>query len=131
LLQLLQSESKPRRLLLVELLAKIEGRAATSALARRAMFDLAADVREAAVQALRKRPADDYRREFLDGMRYPWPPAADHAAEALVALGDAGAVPALAQMLKEPDPLGAIESASGKGSQPVVRELVNVNHLAN
>src|SRR5262249_49233489 len=43
----------------------------------------------------------------------------------------AGAVPALAQMLKEPDPLGAIESASGKGSQPVVRELVKVNHLAN
>jgi hypothetical protein len=131
LLQLLQSESKPTRLLLVELLSKIDGRAATTALARRAMFDLAADAREAAVQALRKRPAEDYRREFLGGMRYPWPPAADHAAEALVALGDTEAVPALAQMLKEPDPLGAVETSSGKGSQPVVRELVKVNHLAN
>ena len=131
LLQLLQAESKPTRLLLVELLAKINGRSATVALARRAMFDLAPEVREAAVTALSKRPADDYRQELLEGLRYPWPPAADHAAEALVALGDTEAVPTLVRLLKEADPVAAMDSGSGKGGQPVVREIVKVNHLAN
>jgi hypothetical protein len=95
------------------------------------MFDLAPEVREAAVTALSKRPADDYRQELLEGLRYPWPPAADHAAEALVALGDTEAVPTLVRLLKEADPVAAMDSGSGKGGQPVVREIVKVNHLAN
>lgn len=131
LLQLLQAESKPARLLLIELLAKINGRAATVALARRAMFDLAPEVREAAVRALRQRPAAEYRGEFLEGLRYPWPPAADHAAEALAALGDTEAVPSLVEILKETEPTVSTDSTGGKTGQPVVHELVKVNHLAN
>jgi hypothetical protein len=104
LVQMLQAEDRPIRLLLVELLAKIKGRAATAALAQRALFDLSADVREAAVRALCERPRDEYRRLLLDGLRYPWPPAADHAAEALVALADRDAVPQLTALLSEPDP---------------------------
>src|SRR5262249_39810771 len=42
--QMLQVEDRPARLLLVELLTKIEGRASSAALARRAVFDLAPDV---------------------------------------------------------------------------------------
>jgi hypothetical protein len=130
LLQLLQAESKPTRLLLVELLAKIKGKPATVALAQRAMFDLSAEVREAAVSALRNRPADEYRPVFLEAFHYPWAPAGDHAAEALVNLRDEGVVPGLTQFLDESDPK-ATDAGNGKASRPVVRELVKVNHLAN
>jgi hypothetical protein len=104
LVQMLQAEDRPVRLLLVELLANIKGRAASAALVQRALFDLAADVREAAVRALRDRPHDEYYQPLLDGLRYPWPPAADHAAEALVALEDREAIPRLAALLQESDP---------------------------
>src|SRR5262249_29981030 len=43
---------------------------------------------------------------LLDGLRYPWAPAADHAAEALVALNDREAIPPLAELLGGPDPAG-------------------------
>ena len=56
LVQMLQAENRPVRLLLVELLSAIKGRAASAALARRALFDLSAEVREAAVWALNVRP---------------------------------------------------------------------------
>jgi len=105
LVQMLQAEDRPVRLVLVEVLGHIKGRAASAALAQRALFDLAADVREAAVRALRDRPRDEYRGVLLDGLRYPWPPAADHAAEALVALEDRDAVPELAALVLASDPV--------------------------
>jgi hypothetical protein len=131
--QLLQAEDKPLRLLLVELLARIRGRAATEGLARRALFDLSDEVREAAVAALRQRPAEEYRPLLLDGFRYPWPTAADHAAEAVVALRDTDAVPDLMRLLDKPDPAlpTAPTKPDGKVGTPVVRELVRVNHLRN
>jgi hypothetical protein len=104
LVQMLQAEDRPVRLLLVELLRGIPGPAASAALAGRAVFDLSAEVREAAVGALADRPRDEYRGLLLDGLRYPWAPAADHAAEALAALNDRGAIPPLAELLAEPDP---------------------------
>jgi hypothetical protein len=133
LTQLLQAEDRPLRLLLVELLARIKGRAASQALAQRALFDLSDEVREAAVAALRERPRDDCRRLLLDGFRYPWPPVADHAAEALVALRDRDSVPDLVRLLDEPDPaLPAFAGrADGRLGPAVVSELVRVNHLKN
>jgi hypothetical protein len=68
------------------------------------VFDLSAEVREAAVGALADRPRDEYRGLLLDGLRYPWAPVADHAAEALVALDDRDALPRLTALLAEPDP---------------------------
>jgi HEAT repeats len=111
LVQMLQAENRPVRLLLVELLSAIKGRGASAALARRALFDLAADVREAAVRALKERPRDEYRGLLLDGLRYPWAPAADHAAEALVALDDRESLPLLTALLDESDPTGAAPRA--------------------
>src|SRR5262249_47717909 len=104
LVQLLQTEDRPIRLLLVEQLHNIQGPAASAALARRAVFDLSVEVRQAAVLALKDRPREEYRQLLLDGLRYPWAPAADHAAEALVALNDREAISALAELLGEPDP---------------------------
>src|SRR6266498_2135553 len=65
LLQLLQAEGKSVRRVLVELLAKINHRRATEALAVRTVVDLSAEVREAAVHALRERPCEDYRELLL------------------------------------------------------------------
>ena len=71
---------------------------------QRAVFDLSPDVREAAVKALRARRNSEYRPVLLGALRYPWAPAADHAAEALVALEDRGAAGQLVRLLDEPDP---------------------------
>jgi hypothetical protein len=104
LVQMLQAEDRPVRLLLVELLGAIKGRCASAALAGRALFDLSPEVREAAVRALADRPRDEYRGQLLAAFRYPWAPAADHAAEALVALDDRASVRRLTALLSEPDP---------------------------
>jgi hypothetical protein len=128
LLQLLMHENRAIRLLLVEVLAEIDGKAAAMALARRAVFDLAPEVREAAARALADRPRPDYRAVFLDALRYPWALAADHAAEALVALGDHEVVPQLVSMLKKPDPSAPI---AGAGNRMLVQEVVRINHRTN
>jgi hypothetical protein len=104
LVQMLQAEEQPVRLLLVELLAGTQGRRASVALAGRALFDLSPEVREAAVQALADRPRHEFREVLLDGLRYPWAPVADHAAEALVALDDRESVPQLTALWDAPDP---------------------------
>jgi hypothetical protein len=131
LLQLLQAENTGVRRLLVEVLARNSGHKATTALARRAIFDLDADVREAAVRALADRPRQDYRTVLLDGLRYVWPPVADHAAETLVAIGDRAAVPWLKKLASEPAPTRAVLQYSSTGPSYVVPELVRVNHHSN
>jgi HEAT repeat protein len=127
LTQMLQGEDARGRRLLVDLLARIPGRRANVALARRAVFDPNAGVREAAVQVLKNRPSDDWRPVLLAGLRHPWPPAGDHAAEALVELRDRAAVPSLLDQLGQPDP-GA---PSRRGEHLMTRELVRINHLTN
>jgi HEAT repeat protein len=128
MLQILMHEDTPIRGLLVDLLAQIPEKAATQALAQRAVFDLDADVRGAAIAALRSRSGDEFRSVFIKAMRYPWPPAADHAAEALVALADRAAVPDLVASLQADDPRAP--RALGNGRM-VVQEMVRTNHLAN
>lgn len=127
LTQLLMAENTPLRLLLVELLSANPDRSAAAALAQRALFDLSADVREAAVRALGRRDVGEYRSVLLEGFRYPWAPIADHAAEALVALQDTDSIPVLKKLLDEPNPNAPYGSSKG----PMVREVVRINHLAN
>jgi HEAT repeat protein len=128
MLQLLTHENKQVRLMLLELLQAIPGKASTSALARRAVFDVDPEVRQTAVAALRDRPLPDSRRVFVEMLRYPWPPAADHAAEALVNLGDRAAVGQLVAALDKPDPQAP--QPDGKGGS-FVREIVRIHHLTN
>jgi len=128
---MLQVEDRPTRLLLVDLLSRIECHESTRALARRAIFDVSEHVREAAVNALRLRPAEDFRDVLLEGLRYPWPAAANFAAEALVNLGDTGAVPHLVRLLDEPDPAGPCVVTNGSSVGFQVREIVRVNHVRN
>jgi HEAT repeat protein len=128
MLQLLMHEDAPVRRMMVEMLADISAPVSTTALARRAVFDLDPELRVEAVRALKDRPAADSRPIFLAALRYPWSPAADHAAEALAALGDKGAIPALVTLLKEPDP-AALRKLPRGGY--VVQEVVRTNHRAN
>lgn len=125
--QVLQTEAPTARRDIIKWLSGIKGPRAGAALANLAVFDLSAEVREDAVAALRQRPRAEYRGALLRGLRYPWPPAADHAAEALVGLRDVSAVPALVALLERPDPA----APARQGGKWVVSELVHVNHLRN
>jgi len=59
----------------------------------------AASVRAQAIEVLLQRPREEYRSLLLKGLRYPWFLVADHAAEALVALNDKEAPPALRKLV--------------------------------
>jgi hypothetical protein len=126
--QMIQTEPQAVRAELVRTLAKIEGREATQALARRAVFDLSRQVRRTAVEELSWRDAAEARDVFLAAFRYPWPPAADHAATALVALDDEVSAPRLRELLDEPDPALPYRDREGRWKR---NELVRVNHLRN
>jgi hypothetical protein len=127
LTQMLQVESPAIRLLLVGMLAKIEGKEASIALAKRAVFDLSPEVRARAVRALVPRPAPEYTQALYDGFRYPWPAAADHAAEAVAELKRVDMVPELVDLLREPSPTMPVKVEGGY----TVREIVRINHLSN
>jgi hypothetical protein len=128
LLQLLMHEATPIREVLVEILSEIDGKAASTALAQRAVFDLSPQIRQAAIEALKSRPRSDYRQVFLLALRHPWAPAADHAAESLTALEDRDCVPALVGLLKKPDPTAPIALS---GNRWVVKEMVRIEHRSN
>jgi hypothetical protein len=127
--QMLCAESRPIRYLLVDHLADIAEPTSTRALAKIALFDLSPKVRAEAVKALRDRPYGEFRPLLLDGLRYPWAPVADHAADALIALQDRGAVPQLKGLARLPDPATPYYDSETGGY--VVRELVRLNHLTN
>jgi hypothetical protein len=128
LVQMFQAEDVPVRLQLVKALADVKGEQASVALAQRAVFDLAAEVREAAIKALRARTTKEYRQVLLDGLRYPWAPVADQAAKALIELGDKGAILDLVLLLARPDPRAPVEVEKDKWVAP---EMVRMNHLRN
>ncbi len=129
--QMLQAEREDIRRMSVELLRGIEAPSATEALVRWAVFDVAPANRAAAVDALKSRDPRICMPLLLTYMRYPWPRAAEHAAEALVALQFQAAVPALAAMLPLPSP-EFLEPAKQPGERRQFRrEIVRVNHARN
>ena len=128
LMQRRMAQPEAERATLIDELALLEGKTATTALARRALFDTHPRLRERAIRALEKRPAGDWLPVLLKGFRHPWPAVAEHAAEALAALRRAEAVPALLAALQRPDPLAPFDKP-GKG--PHVREMVRLNHARN
>jgi hypothetical protein len=127
LTQMMQAENSPVRELMVEMVGAIKGKEAGTFLAHRAIFDLSLEVRAKAVQELATRPTEEYQQALLYGLQYPWPAAADHAAEAIGALQLTTLLPGLVNLLKQPDP--SVPTKSEKGY--VVREVVRVNHLCN
>jgi HEAT repeat protein len=127
MVQILMAKDAPFRLLLVDMLAEIDSKSATIALAERAVFDLSPEVRQAAIYALMGRPKDHVRKTFIMAMSYPWPPVAEHAAEALVALHDEEAAPLLVAQLGKPDPAAPFATQRGASAY----ELVRIHHEKN
>lgn len=131
LMQLLQAENTSVRKVLVEVLGKIRGNVASEALANRALMDQAPEVRELALVELQKRPLDEFAQHLVKGLRYPWAPVADHAAEALVALELRETIPSIVRSINEPDVGLPITVGKGISAYPAVREVVRINHLGN
>lgn len=129
--QILQVQPTPVRLLLVERLAKIPGPAASVALAQRAIFDLSPQVREQAVSALKSRPASEYQSVLLNGLRWPWRPVTENAAEALAELALQNLQPQLEELLREPDPTLPFLKTDGDEQHWYVKEVVRMNHSQN
>lgn len=126
--QILQIDHPRMRLELIEALEKSKTDTALKLLAKRAKFDLVPEVRMAATTALAHFPHDQYRDELLAGLRYPWHVVAQHSAEALVRLGDEGAVAELVAMLDLPHPNAPVKINKNKYVQS---ELVAINHMRN
>ena len=129
--QMLQPEDRAVRRMSVELLRQIGTSAAVTPLADWAVFDTDAANRAAAVNALQDAERTEVIELLLEQLRYPWPRAAEHAAEALVALDAKSAVPALAAMLSLPDPDTAVAVKLPGEKRAFQREMVRVNHARN
>jgi hypothetical protein len=131
LTQLLTPESQEFRTLLLGSLSNIPGEKASVALAQRALYDLDPNIREVALWALNSRPRSEFGKVFMQGLRHPWAPVAQHAAEALVALRMTATVPSLVGLLEQDDPALPIPKDGQKKPVTEVRELVRINHLSN
>lgn len=129
LMQMLCVENQPVRLVLVEYLSKVDHPTASEALAKMALYDLSATIRAEAIRALSPRPRAEFRAILLKGLRYPWAPVAEHAAEALIALGDRETVRTLKELANEPDP--SLPYYDRSKNSYLVREVVRINHLSN
>ena len=129
LMQVVMAQPEENRRMLARHLAGVEGRQASEALARIALFDPDPDVRRQAIRALEHRPPSEYRLPLLSGFASPLPVVAEHAAEALAALKRTETVPALLAILDGPDP--RTPYAKGAGPARFVKEVVRVNHMIN
>ena len=131
LTQILMPEDAHWRRTLVNMLQKIDGPGATRGLVDRAVFDMDGSIRAAAVVALRDRPQEEYTDRLMSAFRHPWAPAADHAAQAIAALGRTDLEPALRELVDRPDPMAPTVKRMGIREVSVQPQLVRVNHLRN
>jgi len=129
--QMLQPEGRDLRRMSVELLRGLDTPASTDGLVLWAVFDVEAENRAAAVDALKARDVAQVSRALLRLIRYPWPRAAEHAAETLVALEYRDAAPDLAALLVLPDPDLPFDATPGGQPGRFQREMVRVNHARN
>jgi hypothetical protein len=132
MMQILAVETPDLRVAFVSQLQSRPIDAATiTAFARFAIFDPDATVRSAAVDALRRQPFATYGPRLINGLRHPWPAAAEHAAEALVGADAQEALPDLVRLLDEADPTDPFERQESDKKIFAVREVVKINHHRN
>ncbi|MBN9121367.1 MAG: HEAT repeat domain-containing protein [Planctomycetes bacterium] len=131
LMQMLAPESAEIRMGLVKYLAGVPHVEATKALARLAIYSAEADVREAALTALKVRRERDYTHMLVKGLRYPWPTVAKRSAEAIAKLERTDLVPELLNVLDAADPRMPVVKEEDGEKVTTVRELVKVNHHRN
>jgi hypothetical protein len=104
---------------------------ATRAIARSAIFESDAEIRVAAVTALKDRPRAEYDDILMHGLRYPLATVARRSAQAMLALNRTDLLPKVAAFLDEAAPGDpAPQQVDGKQAC-VVNELVRINHHRN
>jgi hypothetical protein len=131
LMQVLAPEPPALRMGLVRYLAELRSPEACRALAQLAIFSPEQEVRDAAVDALQARSDRASADVLLSGLCYPWPAAAERAAQALVRLKRTDLLRRVVEALEARDPRApALKEVDGKKAL-VVRELVKVNHHRN
>jgi hypothetical protein len=121
-------EGEAARQLVIEALASACSAGSVQVLATRAVFDPSPQLRRLAALALRGKPHEPARPVLMAALQYPWPAAADHAADALITAGDRGAGADLVRLLDYHDPAQPLTDDDG---YPMVREVVRVNHARN
>jgi hypothetical protein len=129
LVQMLQTEDEPVRLVLVKELCKVPHQATTRALCQRAVFDVSPKVRQAACDGLCKRNPQHYMPVLAEALRYPWLPASEHAGQAIRKLHPEGAEAFIQERIDKGDPLAPFTHP--RNGKKVVPELVRLNHLRN
>ncbi len=125
MMQVLTAGAHSDRLTLAGHLARIPGRESSAALARIAVFDPHPEVRLEAIGSLSGRPQGEYAEPLQAGLSYPLIAVAQNAAEALVALRGADAVPALNAAWRRTDPMAP------SGPARLVKEVVRIHHRSN
>jgi hypothetical protein len=83
------------------------------------------------LHALRNCDRKTISDDLVRGLRHPAPAVAHHAAQALVRLDVAEAVPSLIAFLDEPDPAAPFTVRAMGAKVTVVREMVRLNHHRN
>jgi hypothetical protein len=131
MMQVLGPETPKQRHEMVKHLATNAQADSTRALASLAIFSEEDQVRQAALDALKTRPTQDYKDILVKGLSYPWPAVAQHACDAIVQLKRTDMLPQLVDVLERSDPRAPqMVEIDGKKA-PVVRELVRINHFRN
>jgi hypothetical protein len=131
LMQVLGPEEANIRVDLAKYLDGIVNADATRALAKLAIYSAEAEVRTAAVAALKKRDAKDYTEILVAGLKYPWPAVAERSSDAIAKLARKDLLPQLIDVLERPDPRAPQSQEKDGKKVSVVRELVRVNHHHN
>jgi hypothetical protein len=131
LTQIFAPAPDPYRAGLAKHLASVAHADAGRALARLAIFDPEESVRQAALAALKGRPAQQYAAILMDGFRYPLPAVAKRAADAIVKLECKEVLADLVAVLEQPDPRAPVKQKPDGQEATVVREVVRINHHRN
>jgi hypothetical protein len=125
--QILSAQDADFRRMLIQNLIYVKDPRATQSVVKFALFDPSYDVRGFAIGELARRPKEEYLDDLLKGMRHPWQPAAQHAAETIVLLQLKELIPDLVNMLDEPDPTAPFATkVDGKD-----KTMVRINHHRN
>jgi hypothetical protein len=114
---------------LVEMLTGHEGEFASHALARLAVADPCAKVRDQAGKALANRPHKEFQSVLVQFLKYPWQSGSARAAHLLVELKIKDAVPDIRQLLEEPDINLPRTVVIDRHPQQAVPQLARINHL--
>jgi hypothetical protein len=131
LAQMFGPDSFPMRQGLIKYLTGVQHAEATRALARLALFSAEANLRDAALTALRVRREKDYTDILVKALRYPWPEVARRAASAVIQIERTDLIPDLVALLDEPDPrLPQLKKYDGKEVY-LAQQLVRINHHRN